>query len=210
VRIARHPLPSFALGGLLLVATVAAAADGTPRIAPLPLTETTPEIQALEQRRPDRAKLNIIRTMARHPDLHKAWGTFTSHILGNSTLPDRDRELLTLRIGWLCRAEYEWSQHRVMAREAGVTAQEIDAVMAGPSSPVWNDFDRTLLVAVDELHADARIGDATWRRLRERYDDRQMMDLVFTVGQYNMIAMALNSFGVQVDPGYEGFPPDGR
>ena len=31
------------------------------------------------------------------------------------------------------------------------------------------------------------------------------MDLVFTVGQYNLVSMALNSFGVQLDEGLEGF-----
>ena len=64
----------------------------------------------------------------------------------------------------------------------------------------------TLLRAADELHADALVSDATWNALAERYDRRQLMEAVFTVGQYNMVAMYLNSLGVQFEEGMEGFP----
>jgi 4-carboxymuconolactone decarboxylase len=36
-------------------------------------------------------------------------------------------------------------------------------------------------------------------------DQRQLMDLVFTVGAYDLLAMAFNSFGLELDPGLEGF-----
>jgi 4-carboxymuconolactone decarboxylase len=62
-----------------------------------------------------------------------------------------------------------------------------------------------LLKAVDELHNDSFISDETWNALTQTYDTKQMMDLVFAVGQYNLVSMALNSFGVQLDPGLEGF-----
>ena len=122
-----------------------------------------------------------------------------------STLVPRERELLILRIGWLCQAEYEWGQHVVFGKGAGLTDEEIARIKEGPDAEGWDPFDAALLRAADELHADALISDATWASLGERYNTQQLMDVVFTVGQYNMVSMALNTFGVQLDKGVKGF-----
>jgi alkylhydroperoxidase family enzyme len=122
-----------------------------------------------------------------------------------STLAPREREILILRIGWLCQAEYEWGQHVIFARDAGLSDEEIARVKVGPNAEGWSEFDATLLRAVDELHNEAFVSDATWAALAEQYNEQQLMDVVFTVGQYNMVSMALNSFGVQLDKGVEGF-----
>lgn len=144
---------------------------------------------------------NVFRTMTNHPDLMRRWMVFANHILGKSSLPPRERELLILRIGYLCRAGYEWGQHVLIGREAGLEDDEIERIKRGPADPAWSDRDRNLLQAVDELHEDAFITEATWHALAADWDTRQLMDIVFTVGQYNMVSMALNSFGVQLDPG---------
>ena len=59
--------------------------------------------------------------------------------------------------------------------------------------------------AVDELHEQALVSDTTWQALAERYDIQQLMDVIFTVGQYNLVSMALNTLGVQLDEGIRGF-----
>ena len=127
-------------------------------------------------------------------------------MLRKSTLEPRERELLILRIGWLCRAEYEWSAHSRIGRLAGLSEEEIERIARGPDAPGWDAFDAALLRAVDELHRDAFISDPTWAALAERYDTQQMMDVVFTVGQYNLVSMALNSFSVQLDDATTRFP----
>jgi alkylhydroperoxidase family enzyme len=88
----------------------------------------------------------------------------------------------------------------------GLTDQDLRQIIKGPDSLDWNPRDRLLLKAADELHAAAFLTDETWNALAAAYDIKQMMDLVFTVGQYNLVSMALNSFGVQLDNGLEGFP----
>jgi len=148
---------------------------------------------------------NIFKTMVNHPDLARRWLVFGNHILGKSTLPPREREMLILRIGYLCQAGYEWGQHVVIGKRVGMTVADINACKSGPSTPGLSDADRLLLQATDELHSDAHISDATWAGLVEHFDTQQMMDLVFTVGQYNMVSMALNSFGVQLDDGLPGW-----
>ena len=183
-----------------------------PRLAPLSESEWDDEVRALlaPMAGPAGRPLNIFATLAHHPKLLKRWLVFGSHVLAKSTLPARDRELAILRVGWLCRAEYEWGQHVVIARAAGVSDAEIERVAAGADAPGWEKGDAALLRAVDELHGDAFVSDATFAELAARYDTRQILDLIFTVGQYQLVSMALNTLGVQLDPGVPGFPRGGR
>jgi len=148
---------------------------------------------------------NILGVFTWHPDLAKAFLTFNNHLFA-STLTARDRELATVRVGWLRRGEYEWSQHVAMARAAGVSDAEIEAASEGPDAKSWSQRDATLLRAVDELVNDRYVADETWKQLTDFYDRQQVMDLVFTVGAYDLLAMAMNTFGLQLDPGQAGFP----
>lgn len=148
---------------------------------------------------------NIFKTMANHPDLMRRWMVFANHILGKSTISARDREIAILRIGYLCKSGYEWGQHVLIARREGITDEEIRCIQEGPDSKGLNVHERLLLKATDELHADAFVSDATWQGLKTSYNDQQMMDLVFSIGQYNLVCMALNSFGVQADAGLPNF-----
>jgi len=179
-----------------------------PRISPIPESEWSDEVRELLAGfvRPDGRVFNIFGTLAHHPKLMKRWVVFANHVLGKQTLSPRDRELAILRIGWLCRAEYEWGQHVVIGRDAGISDEEIDRVTSGPDARGWPPKEAAILRAVDELHDDAMITDSTWKVLSEHYSTEQLIDLVFTVGQYNLVSMALNTLGVQLDDGIEGFP----
>ncbi len=173
-----------------------------PRVFPLSDDEADETQQQLldRMRGADGDVLNIFRTLANHADLTRRWMVFGTHVLVKSTLPARERELVILRVGWLCRAEYEWGQHVVIARDAGITDDEIRRVQAGPEAAGWSAADRTALRAVDELLADSHISDAIWAELGLIFETEQILDLIFTVGQYNLVSMALNSLGVQLEP----------
>jgi alkylhydroperoxidase family enzyme len=182
-----------------------------PRVPPLPADRIDPEIRERLSGPGPAAGLNIFRTLAHHPKLLKRWLVFGSHVLGRSTLSPRQRELVILRIGFLCRAPYEWGQHVLIARGSGLSHAEIDRIPLGPDAPAtadvrWNELERALLRATDELRADAMIGDATWAALAKELSVEQLLDLIFTVGQYNLVSMALNSLGVQPEPGLPAFP----
>jgi 4-carboxymuconolactone decarboxylase len=148
--------------------------------------------------------------MLRHPTLAKAFLTFNNHIATTSTLSKRIRELLILRIGWLRRAEYEFVQHLILGRNAGLTAEELERVQLGPEAPGWNAVDADLLRAVDELHAEACIQDKNWSRLAARFDTAQMLDILFTVGCYDALAMVFKSCGVALEPGVAPLEPSAR
>ena len=178
-----------------------------PRVAPLPPGEWHAETaKILEASKMGGRVLNIFATLAHHPDLLRRWMVFGTHVLVKSTIAARERELLILRTGWNCRAEYEWGQHVVIGKQCGLSDDEIQRVAVGPDAPGWDPFDAALLRAADELHRDCRIGDSTWRALSARYDTKQLMDLIFAVGQYTLVSMALNSLGVQLDEGVPRFP----
>ena len=154
--------------------------------------------------------INVLKTLARHPMLAERFLGFSTYIYSESTLPPRDREIAILRIGWLCKAEYEWSHHVTRAREAGLTEQEICRITEGVTAEGWSALEATLLLAVDELYGNAFICDETWKSLMEHYTEEQLMDFVFTVGEYNLLSMALNSFGVPLDEGMKGFPENSQ
>jgi len=142
--------------------------------------------------------LNIFRVMMNHPKLTRRWTVFAGHVLQKQTVPLRERELLILRIGWLNQAEYEWAQHVEIARRSGITGAEIERIKQGPGA-LWSAHEAALLQAADDLFERSVVSDATWAALSSAYSTEQMMDVVFTVGQYNLVSWALNSFGVPLD-----------
>jgi alkylhydroperoxidase family enzyme len=179
-----------------------------PRVAPLRDDEASGDAKAYfdTMRGAGGEVLNIFRTLARHPKLLKRWLVFGNHVLAKSTLDAREREIAILRVGYLCRSIYEWTQHVAIGKQTGLTDEEIRQIAEGPGASGWSDFDAAIVRATDELHEDAMISDPTWKQLSERYDEQQMMDLIFTVGQYHTVSMALNSLGVQTENGDSPFP----
>lgn len=143
--------------------------------------------------------INIFRVLLQHPKLVRAWGRFANYILSDQqTLAPREREIAILRIGWLNQAPYEFEQHVRIAKECGLTDDEIDRIGKGPGAG-WNKIDAALIQAADDLFHNSVVSDATWATLAERYNTQELMDVVFTIGQYNMVSWALNSFGVPLD-----------
>jgi alkylhydroperoxidase family enzyme len=183
------------------------------RIPPLPPGEWPPEMkEALAALRPanprhpfpSRAEgrpkgLNVLGTLAKHPELAKAFHTFNGYILFASTLSPRQRELLVLRVAAVRQSAYEWEQHAVLAGDAGLSSDEVDRISVGPDAPGWPALDRAMVQAVDDLIGDGRIGDATWAALASELEEQQLMDLVFTVGAYEVLALALRSFDIELD-----------
>ncbi|VBA58696.1 hypothetical protein LAUMK191_04631 [Mycobacterium attenuatum] len=139
---------------------------------------------------------NALSTFANHPALAKAFLRFNMHLLFASTLPPRVRELAILRIAHRRACAYEWTHHVSLARQAGISEDEVAAVRRGAAA---DDFERAVLTGVDELDEKSRLSNETWAALGERLDDRQRMDYVFTVGCYALLAMAFNTFGVELE-----------
>jgi alkylhydroperoxidase family enzyme len=179
-----------------------------PRLAPLPEAEWDDDARPIIEvsAAANRGKVfNVLSTMARYPKLLKRWNVFGGHVLTRSTLPPRARELAILRTGFDAHSGYEWAQHVDMARAVGCTDDEIARVAEGPDAG-WSDADRAILQATDELVGDHFVSDATWAALCAHWSEHQILDLVFAVGQYTLVSMALNTLGVQIEDGVQLFP----
>lgn len=150
--------------------------------------------------------LNIFRTLAHAPKALTAFLAWGNYILSKrNALTPRDRELIILRTGYNCRSGYEWTQHKRIGLDCGLTEEEIAQIKAGPDADGWSDLDRAMLRATDELTSDHFVTDTTWAALAP-LGDKGRMDLVMTVGQYTQVSMILNSFGVQVEDGWDVDP----
>ena len=143
--------------------------------------------------------INIFRVLMNHPLLAREWGRFGAYILSDrQTLAPREREMAILRIGWLNQSPYEFEQHVRISKQLGISDDEIERIQKGPKAG-WNQQDAAILQAADDLFENSIVSDETWKTLSSRYNTQQMMDLIFTIGQYNLVSWALNSLGVPLD-----------
>ena len=151
------------------------------------------------------SKTNMSMVLANHPPLANAYHTFGKHLLLASTIEVRPRELIVLRTAWLQKCLYEWHYHVGYALKAGLTMEEIAAIRDGWQSAVWDgkDEDRAVLRAVDELIETSRMSDETYAALAVHFGKEQMMDLVFTIGNYVMLGWAVATFGIPVEDGVD-------
>jgi 4-carboxymuconolactone decarboxylase len=178
-----------------------------PRIEPLALADQDAETQSLLARirlPGSPPATNIFATLARHRSLFRKWLSASSRLM-SGFLPPRTRELAILRTAWRCGSEYEWGQHWLIGRHIGLSDDEMQRVQQGAAATGWSSADAAVLRAVDELHDDNCIGDATWATLEATFDERQLIELVMLVGQYHQVAYALNSLGVEREEGVPGF-----
>ena len=165
------------------------------RIPPLPVSEFTDEQAELGGGRDNaRIELNFVRTLVRHPKLYGSWIPFAEQLIFGSSLPDRDREIVIIRTSEVCGERYEAAHHIHIGRTLGLSDAEMESAKTDGSE--LSPFEQMLIRAVNELVADHCISDATWNALAQDYSTQQMMELVFLVANYSLLAMVTNSFGI--------------
>jgi alkylhydroperoxidase family enzyme len=143
--------------------------------------------------------LNALGTFAHHPALARAFFTFNGHLILATTLTQRQREILVLRVAVLRKSSYEFAQHVVMGRDVGLTDAEIARIVYGPDAPFLDPLEAALIRAVDDLIGDGAISEQTWAVLAGKLDTQQLMDVIFTVGAYETIAFMFQTLGLEFD-----------
>ena len=181
----------------------------TPRVTPIEPKDFTAEQQAAVGPS-GRANLNL-RTALYEPEMGRRWWSWLTFVWnpaprGDAALTLHDKELVILRVNWLCHDDWVWGQHVPIAKRNGRTDEEIARIPKGPDALDWSAQDRLLLRAVQELHEDYFISDDTWNGLSKIYNVKQMLDLIFTVGNYHLNAMYTNSVGMPFAEGFSGLP----
>lgn len=187
-----------------------------PRLPPLDRQSVADEVQATTRRLrggvvadvpplPLDAIPEIMFTMCRFPALWEKMIDLTIEIQGaNAKLDLRDRKLAILRTGWLCQAPYEFGEHVSQARRAGFTAEEVERATIGSAAPEWNDHERAILRAVEELHADTMVSDETWAQLSKTLTEHQLVELLILVGQFVATAYFQNSLRLRLEANNQG------
>lgn len=177
-----------------------------PKLLPVPLAEMDARTRELIQRANlarDGEPLHIFGTLARHPRLFASWLPFASRLLTGGSLDRRLTELVILRVAYNMGNDYEWGQHAEISANLGIEQATIARVTIGPSAGGWSPGEALVLQATDELHNERCITNATWDALSVQFDEVQLIELCFLVGQYEMLAMFLQTVGVQLEPGKE-------
>jgi alkylhydroperoxidase family enzyme len=174
------------------------------RIAPLP--ELAPEAAAtLARAFGDQEPQNVFLTLAKAPKMLESVQRMAGFLLSGKVIPPREREIVVLRVGWRAGSEYEFGQHTIIGRKAGLTDEEITR-LTEDSLEGWDEGDRLLVALADDLHADDKVDDSTWAGLAERWSEPELIELLVLAGFYRLISGFLNSTGVQLEPGTPGWP----
>ena len=147
----------------------------------------------------------ILGTVAKHPHLLEPMLKFSSALAGG-VLPRRASEILALRAAWNCASDFEWAHHVGYGLDAGLEPEEIARLAGGDADEGWAREDAALVRAADELHAEQDIQDSTWSILAQTWDEGQLIEIPFVVGQYTMLSMVAKSTGVPIDPGKPRLP----
>jgi alkylhydroperoxidase family enzyme len=189
-----------------------AQVSSNPRVAPLEPHQFTDDArEILEQNvaifgSVSRSEIpELYRTMFRHPGLYRAQNQLGAELNAHGSLSPRERELAILRVAWLVRSPFEWGQHVQYGKRCGLTTEEIEQITVGSAAPSWNDHDRAILRAIEELMDDHAMSNDTWDILARTWTDQQLMELPGLVGAYVMTAMIYNTLRFELLPGNEGF-----
>ena len=167
--------------------------------------DAAPNVRATSCRRaggrPGRPKaLGTLGTFAYHPDLAQAFLSFNGHILYGTTLTLRQHEILVLRVAAVLVRPTGGGNISCTRDDAGLSDEDIARIAFGPEAPFLDPVEQAMLRAVDELLGDGKIGDTTWTALAEHFDERQLLDLIFTVGTYTILDWMADSIGFELEP----------
>lgn len=171
-------------------------------------TDLPDDVRAyIEGSRPEgRNAPGTIRVLAHRPAMLRTFLAWAKVLARDGVLPRREHEILALRASLNCRSPFEWGEHLLFARDAGLTDAEVDAIVAGADAPTWQPFEAALVRAADQLHAGCDIDDATWAVLAAHYDEPQLVEVVYVVGQYTMLSMVANGLRVDVPEMFRELP----
>jgi alkylhydroperoxidase family enzyme len=155
---------------------------------------------------PDREPPGTISVLLHRPPMLTTFLPWASVLAREGALPRRDHEILALRASLNCRSAFEWGEHLLFARGAGLTDEDIDRLVAGPDAPGWPPHEAALVRAADELHATQDITEPTWISLAAYYETGQLVEIPYVVGQYTMLSMVANGLRVNVPDLFRPLP----
>lgn len=179
--------------------------DPPARMSPLRSEEFSDEVKQMFARWTqgpfkDADKNPVLKTFARNPQVADLFSPLNLHILLTNSVPVRQRQIAIMRTAWITKARYMWSSHLRTSMGFGLEPELFRPLQVGAADPYFTAFERTIIRATEELVNDRLISDANWQALAAEWSDQQMLDFMFTVGAYVLVAGVMRSCGVEREP----------
>ena len=150
-------------------------------------------------------KYNAVKTLVHSPEISLASMRFHKTLTQSQGLAPRLKELVILRVLWLNRAEYQWSQHLLISCRYGFDSEDYAAIKTGTASPAWSELEVLAVEAVDQLEKVGDIDDALWAGLTKYLNHAQILELPYLIGSFKMVAWIFKAIRLDLDPGMQGF-----
>lgn len=179
---------------------------GEPRIPNLPVEQWTAEVKRLfplmlppgsTARGSD---FNSILVLAQHPEISDPYLRFNAALARGVYLPARLKEIAILRVAWRRGSVYEWVHHGLSASRIGLTREHMAALMQAQPDPAFTPDEQAVIYATDDICLSGEIGRGSWPAISAVLDTRQIMELLFVVGCYTMLAGILRTADAPVEP----------
>ena len=142
--------------------------------------------------------VNLYRALAHAPRLLEAWIDFAWALREHCDTPRRLRELVILRTAQLMLSPYEWTQHRLMAAEAGVDEHQVAELPMWHTSPAFTDAERAALALTDAL-VDGHVPDQVNATVDEYFGPQARVELTLTAAFYCAVPRLLDALRVPVE-----------
>jgi alkylhydroperoxidase family enzyme len=149
---------------------------------------------------------NLYHCLANHPRLVAAWSDFSKALRHDTRTPRALRELVILRGAQLMRSEYEWAQHLKMARKAGISDAQIQALSSWKSSNLFDAREKAAL-GLAEAVTQGKVSDEVYAEAMRHFDHHDYVELSITAAFYAMVGRMLDAMGVQLEPDFRDYSP---
>lgn len=179
--------------------------DPQARISQVPGDQRTDEMRDIISMFAGPGRLNVdnnyvLTTFVQHPELARSYLSFNRYLLMSSTLPVRLRQIAIMRVAWQKKGRYVWASHLRTSLRNGLSGDDFPPIKDGANSPWWNNQEKQILRATDQLMESTDLDDATWSRLSEFLETKQILDFLFTVGAYSLLALVCNAIRIEREP----------
>ena len=169
-------------------------------MARIPYVDLELAPDAIKEQLKTRKPLNIYRMLAHATTVAPGFLMMGRGLLRESELDPGLRELAILRVGILSGADYEVYQHTRVAKSVGLSDVKIEAIAEGADSPTFTKLEALVLAFTDEVVCKVKAGEELFDDLLKHLNERQMAELVLTIGFYMMVCRFLENFEVDIEP----------
>jgi len=173
-----------------------------PQIQPEDFSDEAKEMFARWTQGPfkDADKNPVLKTFIHAPKLADLFSQLNLHLLLTNSVPVRQRQIAIMRTAWLTKATYMWSSHLRTSASFGLEPDLYGPLQVGADDPYFTAFEKVIIRATEELVNDRKIGEASWAALSAEWSNEQLLDFMFTVGAYVLVAGVMRSTGVEREP----------